>query len=331
MFHPNTWQPRATFLLLITAIIAPLFVQQAHAQPDPDAVANKQAQADEQPIRSMVYLKYAEANATREAILALMAKQSELTLVADQRTNALVLRGTKDTVDEVLELIKSMDVAEIPRNAVAVLPDASEKSQDIVQVLRALKIDSVDIAAGPDGVLILKGQKEAVESVQNLIRIIEQQTQQQQQRPAAPKEVAVQLLWLSEAETPNASKLDKAFAEQLTSRGFRPLSVISELQVTVSGQSKATASGSAINGNFSTQMLLQTTDNQISLEIEVDAEYLSDDKESGLIHFATKLTSPINRWVVLGVAQRRVPETIPGDAPRELFVIRVREPTSFSQ
>ncbi len=139
--------------------------------------------------------------------------------------------------------------------------------------------------------------------------------------------VSIEVIWLTEANVAGAGKFQGEIAKQLAERGFGALSVLSELEVTTITGGKCEASGAAISGEMSARMQIQHSGDNIVLDLEVQAEHSISDKRGSDITFSTTLTTPLDRWIVFGVAQRQSKASAEGARAKDHFLIRVKEQT----
>ncbi len=163
--------------------------------------------------------------------------------------------------------------------------------------LRELALE-VDLAATPEGVLIIRGTRDNVSVAADLIESIGRLTD------SGVQDVAIELIWLTEAKVAGALPFSGGPAQQLKERDFRTCTSLGNWRsLAAVGISEATGAGVGPS-ELSTQFRTHAADGKVAMELQVDAKYQLDEP-TARIEFSTNLTTPLNRWIVFGVAQRR--------------------------
>ena len=283
----------------------------------------KTTDANSQPIR-IIYLKHAAARDVGETLDNVLAG-SKIEIVVDDRLNALFIKSKSDAVSEkrIHDLIQVLDaptppVAESKSKTISV---HSATTRDLVKTLQGLELN-VEAAALTEEMMLLRGDRESVQSAQELVETILQDAEQ----ASASKDVSVELFWATEASVPGGRPFEGKLAEQLKKRGFKPLTVLCETEVATVVGSSASVMSEALAGTMILQLMTQKAGKKIEMELEVVAR-TSSEKRGG-IEFTTTLTTPLNRFVVFGVAQRKSDDD---KMYRDVFLIRLKEQAALEQ
>ena len=308
------------FFALLTFSVSTGIAVSANGQLSVDSSTKKKAVTESDLVTTVFYLKHIQAQAAHATIEALLDKEPGFTISVSERTNALFIRANAKIIKEVTVLLRALDSPELQSRPVKVVSVGPQKSVEVVEALGSFDMASVEMAATPEGVLILRGAEKDVASVQELIGAIA--------KPPGTKSlnVSIEIIWLTESNISGAAEFQGEIAKQLAERGFRALSVLSELEVTTVVGGRCEATDAAVLGNVSSQVSIEQSANNIAVDLKMEANYEAANRVSD-ITFSTTLTTPLNRWVVFGVAQRQPDASAKGENNRDLFLVRVKEPT----
>lgn len=289
---------------------------------EPPASDKTNQEVNDQQIE-VFYLSHAHVKDVAKTISGVMHDAKGLAIVVDERLNALLVRsesGSKE-LRRIRELLDVLDIDQ-PREQqkfMNTLPLNAPNPRELLEALRGLELRDVEAALIPDGVLLLKGEQESVKAAKEMIEIIEQNMLQSTQ------DVSVEVVWLTESKVEGAESIAGNLAEQLTQRGFKPLSILGELEVNASVGRPSRASGAAKGGSLSIEVLLTKSGKDFSMELELKARSEDATDEQSGIEFSSSLTTPLDRFVVFGVAQRKSNAKHGAGHYRDLFLIRLKK------
>ena len=160
------------FFALLVFSMSTGIANTAHGQATVGSSIKKKAVTESDLVTMVFHLQHIQAQAAHDTIEALLGKEPGVTISVSQRTNALFVRANAKTQKEVEVLLVALDRPELQSRSVKVVLVDPKRSVEVVAALNSFDIASVEVAATPDGVLILRGPEKDVASVQELIGAI---------------------------------------------------------------------------------------------------------------------------------------------------------------
>ncbi len=144
-------------------------------------LAAQEKESPQLPKTTIYYLKHAQAGDVERLILALYADTehaAQIKVVADNRTNALLINGSDKIIKEIEELLKVLDAAQVAKPEVRVVPIDEIKvftlknaaATECVHAINSLQRPGVQISADArTNTVIATGPKQELEIVEALV------------------------------------------------------------------------------------------------------------------------------------------------------------------
>ncbi|MCA9192654.1 MAG: hypothetical protein KDB03_12855 [Planctomycetales bacterium] len=267
----------------------------------------------------IMYLKYAAAQDVQNTLVQTMPAFSEGAMaVCEQRLNMLILRADEKVIREVEELIKVLDTPTPNADSQTIRSYALPAELRVAAMNVVKSLDLPIRVATDDSGLIVVGDEISHKTLEAAIKSLEATTSRTIQ------DVTIQVIWLTESAEANAPVFDNEVSKALQDRGFRPLRTLSIIEVASRVGTKCFASGAATLGTFSCEISLQPTSPEITLELDISAQYENSQLKQDELRLNSTLTSPLKRWLMFGVSQRNTRAADEkGTQPRDIFLVRI--------
>lgn len=305
-------------LCLCACLIAPASGQEAAA--DPTDASHK-----EQPILRTYSIKYAAVKSLLPTIQTVFSDSKKtLRISADERLNALIVLGDAEVHAELADVIKAIDLASNDLPEIRVFRMDDQTVAETAKILDLFK-GKVELAAG-HGMLITRGDSEAIEQVSQIIELLREAASDKQQTSSPADDVNIEITWLTEEEYPDYPQYTGPIAAMLKQRGFGPVSELGSLQVSTIVGEQAEASGAVFTGRLEAQLTIESGRSNDELKVALE---LKADLQDQPITFSTVMNVPLNHWVVFGVASSGPGNEQGKKPPRTLFMIRLKPTTKL--
>ncbi|MCG8652550.1 MAG: hypothetical protein MI861_22105, partial [Pirellulales bacterium] len=274
-------------------------------------------------------LKYAAVDLVTPIVADLFSGSDEGTrMTADVRLNALIVAAKKDRHEKLQEVLERLDAPTESSDQVKAIPVEDEELRDATQVLRLLRGD-VDVAVA-QGMLVLRGKRESVDEASQLLKLLDQwrsEKKSKQPRPQATRDVTVEIIWLTESVMKNYIEYSGPASKVLKEKGFQRLSELGRLQVATLAGGSAEASGSVYGGQVAAEIEVESgkSPNDFLIQLKLDAIW-----QQSPIRFSSKLTTPLDRWVVFGIAASAPSDSDGMTPPKSVFLLRIKPQESLA-
>lgn len=157
------------------------------------------AEVKPQPGNEIVKIFYLKHAAAQKAVEALKQVGPPCQAVEDKRLNAVVVRGTAETLDEVTKFLEAIDDQGTGNEVTQILYGQTEDVEASgALVTQIAKMSGVEIAFDEDlGIFMIKGPKDEVHRVSEVIDAIKLQTGKERSEKGELRPYALRVLWLS--------------------------------------------------------------------------------------------------------------------------------------
>lgn len=339
----------ALFVFTITCVFALGDVTQVRGQQGATGEPPAQDGADEQVLRfSLIRLKHATASDMAEVVRNLVndprrfgngfggVVQLEMVL-ADHRTNSLVVKATDKVFRQIVEIVKELDVPQlVPETQIFELRNS--RATELHNALMQVAGDQLKIAVdATSNRLIAQGDAVKMESFRALLSRLDEPASQAESAPLQNKDIQVRLVWLvagleDSALAPPPPNLDKV-VQELEKMGVAGLRTGAQLFVKTVPGTPFVVSGSAklhercsleVTGTFGAKRPEPSYFNTVpspgakanaeplTLQVSINAHSMQEN----LASLQTTITSPEGHSVVLGVS--------PAGELTSVFVVQLR-------
>jgi hypothetical protein len=319
--------------------------QLAPGQPTDSAkpVASRYRKAEQPKVTKVYTLKYADSKDIASAVEKLVGRGADEPdpprVVADPRTNSLVVAGTEQQQERIAELIESLDVPPKPRKTDGLevrmyeLRHAKAKGDSLMRSVILPLLGPRDSIAmdGTRKRLIVMAEPRTHVQVEQLIKLLDVATPPD---AAAAREVRVVWLVADPASDPKSRRElppdVKHIPKELAKMGVEGLQVAARFMALCAGTEEFLVGGEAdVNGNCQVEIQGQfverpATRAALKLKINARQERPADPKEGAaakqFVEVATvhtTISAPSGHAVVLGVA--------PMGKMTSVFVVTIEE------
>jgi hypothetical protein len=324
--------PRRTYLGLLLVILAAHAISAGEAAGP--APAKRPADKKDRGEQRIFRLKYIPANEAAQILRELFGRRTEISIAIDDRTNSLVVSGSKSNLDELEAITSKIDVegsgkaGDLPQLKVFPLAQVGiEPDAGLETMLKML------IPAGRSGKFTLEARRKVLvvyadpPSIERVAMLLTTLQMERGTKPAAmtSSEIQVRLFWLvSGAGRRTGAELPdnlKDLAGELSKLGMVHPRLATQVTIaTETGTRFETSAAVALAGRHDLSVSGTATDRKdcigVSLTIAVSqsAPRRSSRREASL---RTQVSVPFNRPVLLGV--------IPGETTTSAFVVEVTQ------
>ena len=272
-----------------------------------------------EPMTVTYALEYCDARSAVPILERFFGDGEGVRVAADERTNCLIILGTKKNHEAVKKLLKSLDVQHAKKSITWMIHHDARDQKEMAETVSRLMAGEVEVHVGRGGVILMRGDRKKVEEAAEIVELLEKKTRQAREEIDAELTITAELNWLGEGAG-DATELDPKLKAALEKRGYRDLASLGTLQLTTVLDHRAIARGAALEGFF--EMAIQVTPlasgKRLLVELELDAK-----RGEQPLQLSSTVKMPLDQWVIFGVASSHRDER--GGALRSLFLLRLRQ------
>ena len=250
------------------------------------------------------HLKYVAAKEGAAMLTQLMDKDTKIHIVADLKTNTILVNASKEKQAIIEAILLQLDTAKTDKDTVTeflkLQQPVDEFSEQILRMMQGeLKVDYI-IDAGHDSVFV-RGKEDNVKKFIELFHDVVTRMQQPPQKNISAGANNLRIVWLKSGHKGNR-KLPENFnaaVESLRKVGVDNLGMVTQVLVNVGSDNKFSIQGSSSAGEISVRgsRMISQSSKQAVFELIIEA---SGDAADASVETAVSLIS--GQMVVLGVA-----------------------------